>query len=451
MTLGDKEKHLRPTLSEREQKFVTVLPRAPLPPWIYSMTPGTWSHSTMTDRIRTSILSRVFIENDFPTYIIERLMDLDVELQACGDIQIAPIENDGGPDIHVWNQILLKDWIQRGCSWLSTPWLIAEFYFYRRLMTAVDYWKTGADPFERQKQNGLCASLEEIGLVAKRFEGLMESEYERKALEGFILTALWGNKMDLSLWPQEDGNGEKGSVGKSDEGLDKIIEAGIQFMLVDDMLRTVEYVEGLRSESKIVSRGRRMDVVVDNAGFELFTDLCLADYLIMAKLADTVVIQLKGHPVFVSDAMRKDVMYTITVLSESTDEDVKTLGVRWQQHIDRGNWILHEHLYWAQPFPFWEMDRELRDDLRQSNLIVVKGDCNYRRCLGDRVWDMRVSFDDVMNYFPAPVMALRVLKAEIGCGMDEDKMISASQEDENWLTSGRYGVVQFLAARAPTE
>lgn len=50
-------------------------------------------------------------------------------------------------------------------------------------------------------------------------------------------------------------------------------------------------------------------------GFELFCDLCLADCLATGGAASRVVIQLKGHPTFVSDAMAKDMMAMIDLLA----------------------------------------------------------------------------------------------------------------------------------------
>lgn len=51
-------------------------------------------------------------------------------------------------------------------------------------------------------------------------------------------------------------------------------------------------------------------------GFELFCDLCLADCLATGGTASRVVIQLKGHPTFVSDAMAKDMLAMIDLLAD---------------------------------------------------------------------------------------------------------------------------------------
>ena len=57
---------------------------------------------------------------------------------------------------------------------------------------------------------------------------------------------------------------------------------------------------------------------------------------------------------------------------------------------------------------------------------------------------MRRSFEDVVgSYFPCPVVALRTLKAEVGCGMEEALVKNASEVDDSWLTDGKWGVVHM--------
>jgi hypothetical protein len=46
-------------------------------------------------------------------------------------------------------------------------------------------------------------------------------------------------------------------------------------------------------------------------GFELVTDLALAQYLVESGIAKVVTFQLKSHPTFVSDALEKDLRETV--------------------------------------------------------------------------------------------------------------------------------------------
>ena len=72
------------------------------------------------------------------------------------------------------------------------------------------------------------------------------------------------------------------------------------------------------------------------------------------------------------------------------------------------------------------------------------GDANYRRLLGDRLWDLTAPFQDVVGcYFPCPVCALRTLKAELGCGIEAEEVEKAKALDDAWMTNARFAVVQF--------
>ena len=52
------------------------------------------------------------------------------ELQAAGSSVLRHIKDDGGPDIDTWKTIMAQ-YVDTESNWLDTPWLTAEFYFYR--------------------------------------------------------------------------------------------------------------------------------------------------------------------------------------------------------------------------------------------------------------------------------------------------------------------------------
>lgn len=80
--------------------------------------------------------------------------------------------------------------------------------------------------------------------------------------------ALWGNKMDLSIWPADAEN-------SSLDVFAKILHAADENLLHDDTDELAEHCEMLKE------RGwGKIDIIVDNAGFELVTvSSMLVDYL----------------------------------------------------------------------------------------------------------------------------------------------------------------------------
>jgi hypothetical protein len=58
-----------------------------------------------------------------------------------------------------------------------------------------------------------------------------------------------------------------------------------------------------------------VDFVLDNAGFELFTDLAFAGYLLETGLATQVVMHPKDIPWFISDVIAKDLEVLMNAIS----------------------------------------------------------------------------------------------------------------------------------------
>lgn len=447
-------------------------PKLPIPDPIYSDVPGTWAYDTMSRRVDEEILQRTYEDNkeiweteEF-SGILRRFNDLRSELQNAADTKLAlpPVPPQGCSDLRQtewdeWKEIL-DPFVSREDTWLTAPWMVTEFYVYRRLLVdVVGYWdefdrfgdgdgdKTTAkkknpgylyDPFAKQKRAGLDSSVASAEGVMGKINNL--SSDDESIDQGTRLAAsiaLWGNKMDLSLWPADTKTATK-------DIFSAILDKAQEGLLHDDSSLLVEHCEKLRAKG-----GGSVDIIVDNAGFELITDLALGQYLIESGIARCVTFQLKSHPTFVSDALEKDLLEHVNHYAEMDDDNypsVKISGSKWQQFLTDGRWKCSENNFWVQAYPMWEITEPLWSDLHERcDLAFVKGDANYRRLLGDRVWEPSGdSFEDVAGvYFPCPVCALRTLKAEIGCGMDRDQVERAKSLDENWQTNGRFGVLQF--------
>ncbi|KAL9182798.1 hypothetical protein ACHAXT_004077 [Thalassiosira profunda] len=429
------------------------LPNLPIPEPLLSLTPGTWAHDTMSRRLNEEILQRTYEENEeafnSPPFAkaLERFHALRAELDDASNTPLRYLQfdrdTDGRPAAAVdreekeWREIL-RPYIEKEDTWLSAPWLVAEFYAYRRLMEALGYHDKANpatylyDPFLVAKRAGLETSVGSAENMLGKVTSLPKTK-EGAALAAAF--ALWGNKMDLSIWPADAEN-------SSTDVFAKILHAADDNLLHDDTEALTEHCETLRAKG-----GGNVDIIVDNAGFELVTDLALADHLVASGIAKVVTFQLKSHPTFVSDALEKDLRETVehyAALSPDKYPNAQAAGVRWQQYLDEGKWICNENDFWVQPSPMWEMPEPLRSDMKERcELAFVKGDANYRRLLGDRYWDYSAPFGDVVGcYFPCPVCALRTLKAEVGCGMEKEQVERAKGLDKEWMTNGRFGVVQ---------
>lgn len=127
-----------------------------------------------------------------------------------------------------------------------------------------------------------------------------------------------------------------------------------------------------------------MDIVLDNAGLELFTDLCLADFLLSKQYADKVVLHGKAFPWFVSDTTSIDLHWMLKQLSDRENEkSLRKIGQRWTSLLSNKGVEYKAHAFWTHWFPYDEMlikARDLYSELSTSSLVIFKGDLNYRWC-----------------------------------------------------------------------
>lgn len=383
---------------------------------------GSFAHFTFTQRWRM-VVNRVIAENSFSAAINANLVLL---LHELFEGKVRGLQDDG-PDRSDW-QTYLTPYLDQ--PWQEVPWLFAEIYFYRRLLEATLYFgsgdSAGVDPFAKQKQAGLTTALPAIEGMAAPLQ-LGEQRDDRACLLALLYGVLWGNQADLSLRPTDSAIAVQSAIAAN---------APSSQILVDDTSAVLEHLSGRSPD--------RIDLIADNAGFELICDLCLIDFLLATNLVSTVILHLKAHPTFVSDATIADVHATLATLETAATPTVTALATRLQQHLSNGNLHLQSDPFWTAPLSFWEMPFSLQTELAQSGLVVIKGDANYRRLLGDRLWDFTTSFAAIVAYFPAPLVALRALKSEIAAGLQPDQLAALPQQDPDWLTNGKWGLIQFV-------
>jgi len=78
-----------------------------------------------------------------------------------------------------------------------------------------------------------------------------------------------------------------------------------------------------------------------------------------------------------------------------------------------------------------------------SLLVILKGDLNYRRAVGDALWTTPTSWAEATAYFPAPLLTLRTLKSDALVGIPADHAELLTAQDPHWRTNGKRGVIQL--------
>ncbi|KAF2819246.1 DUF89-domain-containing protein [Ophiobolus disseminans] len=425
-------------------------------------------------------------------WIVAELARLKYELQH--DRELTPITDDGERDVEAYN----KELAARGNpKWHSVPWLYAECYLYRRISSVFKQTKKwrSYDVFARQKMSTFKSSRPAVIELAARYRDIVtelesqhtvkgaETQEQLEEAEKVLFTemceiCLWGNATDLSLLTNlsyEDIQKLQGSQARKDS------EKNI---LVNDLGRAFQVLTAAQKEGK---KERRVDIVLDNAGFELFVDLILAGYLIASGLATTVVLHPKSIPWFVSDVLPADFIALLsalaapqnfygaqsdedkkagketTPLSETEDSNLQFLFQNWSQMHAEGQLMLRPNDFWTAAGSYWRLpkaERDLCEDLKESELVIFKGDLNYRKLTADAAWPATTPFTDAIGPMgPASgirVLALRTCKADVVVGLPEgqDERLKAMEggSEENgarkWAWSGKWAVVQFSDGKA---
>jgi uncharacterized protein with ATP-grasp and redox domains len=407
-------------------------PTLPLPGPLRGLERPSFTHYSIVVRL-PEIARRTLSENVFPAETISRIQQLIDDIPS-GPIRL--LEMPDAPDAAQW-----AGYIQPhvGQNWLEVPWFFAEEYFYQRILEAIGYYQHGSgawhDPFAYQKRRGLETTAAEIEALSQRLAQLLDNDLMLQAIAQLLLIDLWGNQNDLSLWPATEQTEEQ------DRQPVALREA--QEHILDNQLKSA--VDHLTS---LIPHKSRVDFLLDNAGFELACDLALADLLLSGGQAAQVVLHIKVQPVFVSDAMEKDILETLAFLSTQPHPAVRSLGARLDAHLKTSRIIFRADLFWTSPLAMWDAPNALLTELSQSGLLISKGDANYRRLLGDQHWPMDLPFHQVVDYLPTAVLALRTLKSEIALGIQSKQV---PHNDPDWMSNGRWGLIQFSPAQPTGE
>lgn len=151
-----------------------------------------------------------------------------------------------------------------------------------------------------------------------------------------------------------------------------------------------------------------------------------------------------------SDVTRKDVDSLLNLMEQ---EGLTELTLRWKKYFQDGIWTLYDEKYWTTPFDYNDMkdrDSALFNSLSQSQLIIFKGDLNYRKLLGDINWDHSEKFEIALRAFrPTNILTLRTIKCDLICGLPPGKTKELTEKDPIWMRTGEYGLIKLYVHKNP--
>lgn len=385
-----------------------LTPTPNLPPPIPTSPDNAFGHDTMKRRV-PEVYAKTQQQNpDWPESIKEGVAALAEEIKTDQPIRML---DRTAPDYETWQQALE----QHGHpTWLQTNWFFAETFAYRHLIDLVRWWEFRLDPFTPTKEEEY--GQQRLWDLMRQALSVTGSQEER--LSTLLDLTLWGNRIDLSF----------------SASLAHGIDNSHDDLLIDD---TAPAVDALLNGSGDVH------FIIDNAGTELAMDCMLADAL-LDGVAERVILHVKMHPTFVSDAIPQDVIDQIDRMQHGNHgETIAAAGARMRKALHQGRLRLIPDFYWNSPLFLWQMPERLIPVFESARLVLLKGDANYRRAVGDAFWPADTPFQDVMGYFPAPLVAVRTLKSDPIAGLAPGQADQLDQIDDQWRVNGKRGVIQF--------
>ncbi|KAK9376192.1 uncharacterized protein V1513DRAFT_439510 [Lipomyces chichibuensis] len=441
------------------------------PPYMTS-DPNSFAYTSARSRwpvILTGIvddLSRSTLESDGEKaeegkVLIEKIDALKYDVEH--DRKLLPLEDDGLFDVALYNSELER---QGPMSWGNAPWLYSECYLYRKmygyLQTTV-HWKD-YDLFARQKLEAFKSSevaVAELAIRYKTLSGQLHGSVNKEQLNllfrEFIDISLWGNATDLSLLTNLSLDQLQSLQG---EKARKESEKNILVNDVDLAWQAISSVDG-----------GRVDLILDNAGFEFYTDIIFALFLLDSGLADTIVLHPKAMPWFVSDVLPVDLPVLINALGSASvfniaREEIDFLREQLVKYNDDGKIIVRSFGFWTTSLAFWEIrenglggGHEVWQDLKESKLAIFKGDLNYRKLTYDAAWPRTTPFSTAISPLATnhvKLISLRTCKADVVVGLTNGQeeelektwvdITTAKGKPETgkaWAWSGKWAVMPF--------
>ncbi|CCH44095.1 hypothetical protein BN7_3653 [Wickerhamomyces ciferrii] len=347
-------------------------------------------------------------------------------------------------------------------TWLTGPWLFLENYLYRIInsfFVEKSLW-FNYDIFDNLKRSSFESSVDGVTELAIRYYQLTETsqklddETKQILFNEFAEISLWGNATDLSLLATATLDDIKSIQGAEAR---KKSEANI---LTNDLKQAWESLSSNTNEHK------RVDFVLDNAGFEVYTDLIFALFLLDTGIANEIVFHTKDIPWMVSDVNIKDFYILLqdlknTKLFNKSRKELDHLINKIEYYNNNGTLNLRTSPFWTLDLDFWNIDpsetqfggSKVHKDLLDSSLVIFKGDMNYRKLTGDRRWDSTTPFTKSIGSLASnglKILALRTIKADVLVGLPEgvydqvsDEWAKSNESRLGWLSSGKYAVISF--------
>lgn len=333
---------------------------------------------------------------------------------------------------------------------INAPFIDVEHYFYYYILNKVNSQqplleKNIIDPFLDNKlasvKNDYCnqsvkheskiKGLLDLGIQIKDNAG---DQLQKDNIIKLLKLNLSANSTDLSqlFWEQF---------------------TSVLSIIDDSEVFWKEYVSDLHNVNKI-------NIIVDNFGVEFLADIIMGYYFIIKKGRGSnieIVYHVNELPIFVSDVKRGDDQELLKILTELVKDNTqyKELLNDISSFIENGNLKFKSDFFWNMPTSYDTILKpkykysgdlsEIKNIFTGSDLLIVKGDLNYRRMVGDRNYNPNRKIEKNIKYIKCPVLIIRSFKSNVTLlGNAYKNVVNKENIEQDWQNNGKYGIIQYI-------
>lgn len=365
------------------------------PPRLTTEEPDSFAAFSLEKRLPV-ILGKLIDNADTP--VLHALQQLATEMRE-GKITTLP------PVIFGTLDQIIKPY--SGRRWANMPFLTVELYFYARILLAFGHsTATPADPFQPAKEAANLQAIESLATLAEYCDPDCD-------IHKLLRRSVIGNTADLSQ---------------------HIIPKADQVSLLVDESDTA---------TKLIASGmQRIDLVFDNAGMDVLTDLLLIRRI--SSYCSHIVAHVRPYPMFISDMTMINMKSLIEKLGISSIPAARKLGEDITQLLRQNQLTLRTSPALGLPASFYADETLTRETFENAELVIFKGDLNYRYFAGDRRWPHTTEKDYFLQRFGRSALFLRTLKSEVLAGLTPEVAAKTTALQPDWLTCGHYGIIQVF-------
>ena len=332
------------------------------------------------------------------------LNELAEEVTVAGEITFLP---EDYPNADYWNSMMseYRNWRD------NIPIILAHLFTHHRIMAIVNYWNNKEDFYAGLKVPATEKVMAKFSDNLDRIETVVKAKNIEDQLRTFVYNSLGGNIGDMSV-----------AISEQKDILSNDIEETAQL-----------FSKGIKS----------VDFFVDNTAGELLADLLLIWFMLDNNIVEKTTLHVKPHPLLVSDVLKADVFDILERLKALPDDRAKRIGRALEEHISSGRLIIKEDKWVVDGTERVKFPREEEEELKKSDLIILKGDYMYRAFCGNYYYPYDASINDTVKDFELPpILFLRIMKVEMAVGIEKEKIRAVEEKSQEWWKQG-YGLIQL--------